>query len=53
MPDQNDTKPLIDIQKIDSEITARKAVEQLRKALRYHNYRYYVLDDPTVSDSRV
>jgi len=51
MPDQNDTKPLIDIQKIDSEITARKAVEQLRKALRYHNYRYYVLDDPTVSDA--
>jgi len=51
MPDQNDTKPLIDIQKIDSEITARKAVEQLRKALRYNNYRYYVLDDPTVSDA--
>lgn len=51
MPDQNERKPLIDIQAIDSKDKAQKAIEQLRKALRYHNYRYYVLDDPTVSDS--
>lgn len=25
-------------------------IEQLRRALRHHNYRYYVLDDPEVSD---
>ena len=51
MPDQNMNKPRIDISKINNEDSAREAVEQLRKALRYHNYRYYVLDDPTVSDA--
>ncbi|KKL10767.1 hypothetical protein LCGC14_2552550, partial [marine sediment metagenome] len=25
----------------------RGEVETLREQLRYHNYRYYVLDDPT------
>jgi len=29
---------------------ARKRAEELRKELNYHNYRYYVLDDPVVSD---
>ena len=28
-----------------------RQVETLRKALHYHNYRYYVLDDPEVSDA--
>lgn len=28
-----------------------KKVEDLRKALHRHNYRYYVLDDPEISDS--
>jgi len=28
----------------------REAVEELRRAIRYHDYRYYVLDDPVVSD---
>jgi DNA ligase (NAD+) len=51
MPEQNERKPLIDIKTIDSKDEAQEAIEQLRKALRYHNYRYYVLDDPTVSDS--
>ena len=36
-------------------MTGRRDVEQrlraLRKQLDYHNYRYYVLDDPEVSDS--
>ncbi len=27
-----------------------KQIEQLRKTLDEHNYRYYVLDDPTISD---
>jgi len=34
---------------IDSSITER--VEELRQALHRHNYRYYVLDDPEISDA--
>lgn len=30
---------------------ARTRAEQLRKSLEYHNYRYYVLDDPEISDA--
>jgi DNA ligase (NAD+) len=29
---------------------AQKQIEQLRKEINYHNYRYYVLNDPTISD---
>jgi DNA ligase (NAD+) len=29
---------------------ARKEIKQLRKELNYHNYRYYVLNDPVISD---
>ncbi len=29
----------------------KKKIDELRKALHYHNYRYYVLDDPIISDS--
>jgi len=28
-----------------------KKIETLRKSLHYHNYRYYVLDDPEISDA--
>ena len=28
-----------------------KRVKQLREALEYHNYRYYVLDNPEISDA--
>ncbi|MEE8563988.1 MAG: NAD-dependent DNA ligase LigA [Atribacterota bacterium] len=28
-----------------------KKIEELREKIRYHNYRYYVLDDPTVADT--
>jgi len=28
-----------------------KKIEEIREKIRYHNYRYYVLDDPTVSDA--
>lgn len=34
--------------KIDPAVVER--IEQLRSALRHHNHRYYVLDDPEVSD---
>ncbi len=30
---------------------ARKRAEKLRDELEYHNYRYYVLDDPVISDA--
>ncbi|MCP4406770.1 MAG: NAD-dependent DNA ligase LigA [Gammaproteobacteria bacterium] len=29
----------------------KKQVETLRNSIRYHNYRYYVLDDPQIPDS--
>jgi DNA ligase (NAD+) len=28
-----------------------KKIEELREKIRYHNYRYYVLDDPTIADT--
>ncbi len=30
---------------------AQKEIEKLRKDIHYHNYRYYVLDDPVISDA--
>ncbi len=30
--------------------TVQARVEELRRAINYHNYRYYVLDDPEISD---
>ena len=30
---------------------AQKRIEELREQTRYHNYRYYVLDEPVVSDA--
>lgn len=29
---------------------AKKEIERLRKEINYHNYRYYVLNDPVISD---
>lgn len=28
----------------------RDKIERLRKIIHYHNYRYYVLNDPQISD---
>jgi len=36
-------------ERIDASVI--KKIEDLRKALHRHNYRYYVLDDPEISDS--
>ncbi len=36
---------------MDRDQAGRKA-EQLREELRFHNYRYYVLDKPVISDAR-
>lgn len=44
-------KPDISPQDIDDLEEAKEAVEALREAIRYHNYRYYILDDPAISDA--
>ena len=33
-----------------NEAQAKKKIDKLREELHFHNYRYYVLDDPVVSD---
>jgi DNA ligase (NAD+) len=50
MPDV-DIKPAISVDEIDDQDEAERAVNKLREAIRYHDYRYYVLDDPVVSDA--
>lgn len=32
--------------------STEKRIEELRRLLQYHNYRYYVLDDPEISDAQ-
>jgi DNA ligase (NAD+) len=44
-------KPEINLKNINSASEAKKAVEKLREAIRYHDYRYYVLNDPVLSDA--
>jgi DNA ligase (NAD+) len=43
-------KPDVSPQAMGDLEQAEKAAQKLRKAIRYHNYRYYVLDDPVISD---
>ena len=33
-------------------VTAKCQILELRESVEYHNYRYYVLDDPEIPDSR-
>lgn len=40
-------KSLFDV----SEEREKKRIEELRKLIEYHNYRYYVLDSPEISDA--
>jgi len=53
MPGTNDI--LADIEKMDINAldaeAAKAAAERLRRAIEHHNYRYYVLDDPEISDA--
>jgi DNA ligase (NAD+) len=44
---QPDVKP----DRIESKKEAKEAVKKLRQAIRYHDHRYYVLNDPEISDS--
>ncbi|TFG34619.1 NAD-dependent DNA ligase LigA [Candidatus Thorarchaeota archaeon] len=43
-------RPVIDIDSITSLKSAEVAAKKLRDAIRYHNYRYYVLDSPEITD---
>lgn len=33
-------------------VKARQRAEELRKEINYHNYRYYILDNPVISDAQ-
>jgi len=44
--------PEIDPAKIEDKESAAKAVAELRQAVRFHDYRYYVLDDPVIVDEK-
>jgi len=46
-----ETKPDVDVDPITSQAEAERAVDKLRDAVRYHNYRYHVLDSPVISDA--
>lgn len=37
--------------KASSAVDVARDIEELRRTLDYHNYRYYVLDDPVISDA--
>ena len=47
---KRETKPEVDVSTISSVKQAKPAIRKLSDAVRYHNYRYYVLDDPVISD---
>jgi DNA ligase (NAD+) len=44
--------PQITVEDIETMKDARQAIHKLRQAIRFHNYRYYVLDDPVISDAQ-
>ncbi|PWN06487.1 NAD-dependent DNA ligase LigA [Rhodohalobacter mucosus] len=46
-----DLTPDVNIEGISSADEADQSIQKLREAIRYHNYRYYVKDDPVISDS--
>ena len=51
MPSEDrELNPEINPEEVDEESEAREALKELREAIRYHNYRYYVANDPVVSD---
>jgi DNA ligase (NAD+) len=43
--------PKIDPEEINTKKEARSAINELQEAVRYHDHRYYVLDDPEISDA--
>ncbi|MFP3983377.1 MAG: NAD-dependent DNA ligase LigA [Desulfurivibrionaceae bacterium] len=52
MPEKEELIPDINPAAITDRDSAAKAVQKLRQAVRYHDYRYYVLDAPLISDAQ-
>ncbi len=52
MAENTDMIPEIDPAKIKGKESAADAVEKLRQAVCFHDYRYYVLDDPVIPDDK-
>jgi DNA ligase (NAD+) len=48
----NELKPEVNVDEIDDsdKVQAEEAAAKLHRALRYHNYRYYIKNDPVISD---
>jgi DNA ligase (NAD+) len=46
-----ETKPNFDVEKIKSKKEAKVAIKKLSDAIHHHNYRYYILDSPVITDS--
>src|SRR6201989_3720916 len=44
------TKPVAADESLNAEEAARRVLD-LRHQIEYHNYRYYILDDPQVTDA--
>ena len=44
-------KPRVSLEEIAKKKDARKAVRELRETISYHDYRYYVENDPVISDA--
>ncbi len=44
-------KPEVSPDSVSSRDEAEEAIEKVREAIRYHNYRYYILDSPVISDA--
>lgn len=47
----NEHRPHVDLDEIETREAAADALAVLRDAIRFHNYRYYVLNDPVISDA--
>jgi DNA ligase (NAD+) len=47
----DEIKPKVDLQSIENRDKAMSAVEKLRQAIRFHNYKYYVEANPVISDA--
>jgi DNA ligase (NAD+) len=52
MSAEDERIPKVYPEHIDSEKKAREVVERLREAVRFHDYRYYVLNDPVIPDQK-
>lgn len=50
--DTDEALPEVDTEQITSRDDARTAIKELREALRYHDKKYYIENDPVISDAK-